>query len=120
MVPRAAGATFPRPMPHDPGLVERVDGVLPRPGARGVRQKAVFGGRGFLPGMSTFLIVWGDGLLVKTPRAGYAAALGSPGVTPFAPDGKRPMSTWVIVPADGMADDPELADWVARRLRAAG
>ena len=107
-------------MPHDPGLVERVDGVLPRLGARGVRQKAVFGGRGFLPGKSTFVIVWGDGLLVKTPRAGYAAALGSPGVTPFAPDGKRPMSTWVIVPADGVADDPELADWVARRLRAVG
>ena len=105
-------------MPYDPGLVERVDAALPRLGARGVRQKNVFGGRGFLLGKTTFVIVWGEGLLVKTPAAEYAAALAEPGVTAFAPDGERPMSTWVVVPADGVADDPELAEWVARGLRA--
>jgi TfoX/Sxy family transcriptional regulator of competence genes len=83
-----------------------------------VRQKHVFGGRGFLLGRSTFVIVWGDGLLVKTRAAEYAAALAAPGVTPFAPDGARPMSTWLVVPADLIADDPELGDWVARGLRA--
>jgi hypothetical protein len=107
-------------MAFDPGLVERVDAALPRLGARGVRQKNVFGGRGFLLGKSTFVIAWGDGLIVKTPPAEYAAALGEPGVTPFAPDGGRPMSTWVVVAADRVADDPELAEWVARGLRAVG
>jgi hypothetical protein len=28
------------------------------------------------------------------------------------------MSTWVVVPAERVADDPELADWIARGLRA--
>ncbi len=105
-------------MPYDSALVERVDAALPRLGARGVRQKNVFGGRGFLLGKSTFVIVWGEGLLVKTPAGEYADALAEPGVTAFAPDGARPMSTWVVVPADGIADDPELAEWVGRGLRA--
>lgn len=28
------------------------------------------------------------------------------------------MSTWVVVPAEAVADDPELAAWVERGLRA--
>lgn len=105
-------------MPYDAGLVERVADALPALGARGARQKNVFGGRGFLLGKSTFVIVWGEGLLVKAPPAEYAEALATTGVTPFKPDGGRPMSTWVVVPADAVADDPELAAWVGRGLRA--
>lgn len=105
-------------MPYDQGLVERVADALAVLGERGVRQKSVFGGRGFLRGKSAFVIVWGDGLLVKTPRAEYPALLAEPGVTPFAPDGERPMSTWVVVAADVVADDPELAEWLRRGLRA--
>jgi hypothetical protein len=41
-----------------------------------------------------------------------------PGVTPFAPDGEKSMSTWVVVSADAVADDPELAEWLRRGLRA--
>ncbi len=51
---------------------------------------------------------------------GVIRALAEPGVTPFAPDGERPMSSWVVVPPDAMADDPELAEWVRRGLRAIG
>ena len=105
-------------MSYDRGLAERVTDVLARLGTRGVRQKNVFGGRGFLSGKSAFAIVWDDGLLVKCPRAEYDAALASPGVEPFAPDGEKPMSTWVVVGADVIADDPELEDWLARGMRA--
>lgn len=105
-------------MPYDKGLVERVSGTLPRLAAAHARQKNVFGGRGFLVGKSTFVIVWGDGLLVKTPPTEYQDALAERGVTPFAPDGGRPMSTWVVVSAETVADDPELAAWVERGLRA--
>jgi hypothetical protein len=105
-------------MAYDPGLVARVADVLDSLGERRARQKNVFGGRGFLAGKSTFVIAWGDGLLVKTPPAEYQAMLRSPGVTPFAPDGERPMSTWVVVAADAIADDPELTEWVQRGLRA--
>ena len=104
-------------MPYDAGLAERVADVLPPLGAAHARQKNVFGGRGFLLGKSTFVVVWEDGLLVKTPPAEYGASLAEPGVTPFAPDGGRPMSTWVVVAADAIADDPELTAWVGRGLR---
>jgi TfoX/Sxy family transcriptional regulator of competence genes len=103
-------------VPYDPGLVARVADALAQLGERAVRQKNVFGGRGFLVGKTAFVIVWGDGLLVKTPRADHARLLAEPGVTPFAPDGERPMGTWLVVAADAVADVPELAEWVRRGI----
>ena len=105
-------------MPYDQGLVARIADLLPRAGVTGARQKNVFGGRGFLIGKSTFVIAWREGLLVKTPPAEYDAALATPGVVPFAPGDERPMGTWVVVPDDAIADDPELLDWLARGARA--
>jgi TfoX/Sxy family transcriptional regulator of competence genes len=107
-------------MSYDTGLVARIGDALARLGRRGLRQKNVFGGRGFLAGSSTFVIAWDDGLLVKCPPDEYAAALAQPGTTPFAPGGDRPMSTWVVVSADAIADDPELGEWVERGLRGIG
>jgi TfoX/Sxy family transcriptional regulator of competence genes len=104
-------------MAYDAGLAERVADVLVRIGERGVRQKNVFGGRGFLSGKSTFVIVWNEGLLVKTPPDEYDALLAQPGIEPFAPGDERPMGTWLVVPADAVADDPELTEWVSRGLR---
>jgi hypothetical protein len=104
-------------MAYDAGLAERVADVLVRMGERGARQKNVFGGRGFLSGKSTFVIVWRDGLLVKTPPDEYDALLAQPGIEPFAPGDERPMGTWLVVPADAVADDPELTEWVSRGLR---
>ena len=104
-------------MPYDSGLVERVADALVPLGVYGARQRSMFGGRGFLLGKQTFVIVWGEGILVKAPRAEYEAALAEPGATPFTPGGGRPMGTWIVVTADAIADDPELRDWVARGLR---
>jgi TfoX/Sxy family transcriptional regulator of competence genes len=105
-------------MAYDPGLVARVADVLEQLGERGVRQKNVFGGRGFLIGKSAFVIVWDNGLLVKLERGGYEPALREPGVSPFAPGGERPMSTWVVVAEEAIADDPELTAWVRRGIAA--
>ena len=105
-------------MTYDRGLAERVADVLGRMGTRGVRQKNVFGGRGFLAGKSAFVIVWDDGLIVKCPTSEYKTALDSPHVEPFAPDGEKPMSTWVVVAGDAIADDPELEEWLTRGMRA--
>ena len=107
-------------MAYDSGLVARVEDALRSLGVRGTRQKNVFGGRGFLIGSTTFAIVWGDGLLVKVPPADYATLLAEPGVTPFTPDDESPMGTWLVVPSDAVADDPELAEWVRRGLRGIG
>jgi TfoX/Sxy family transcriptional regulator of competence genes len=102
----------------DAGLAARVADTLAQLGERAVRQKNVFGGRGFLRGKSTFVIVWDDNLIVKTRRDEYDRLLREPGVTPFAPDGEKPMSTWLVVDAESVADDPQLADWVRRGLAA--
>lgn len=103
-------------MTFDAGLVARVEDALAQIGEHGYRRKNVFGGRGFLLGKSTFCIVWDNDLIVKTTRDDYQRALSEPGVTPFAPDEEKPMSTWVIVTADSLADDPELVEWVRRGL----
>ncbi len=102
---------------YDRGLASRMADTLTALGERGIRQKNVFGGRGFLVGKSTFAIAWEDGLIVKCPPVEYEAALAEPGVTPFAPDGEKSMSTWVVVAPDAIADDPELAEWLRRGLR---
>lgn len=103
---------------YDAGLVARVADTLVRLGERGTREKNVFGGRGFLIGKTTFVIVWGEGILVKTPPQEYEPALRERGVTPFAPGGEKAMGTWLVVAPEVIADDPELGDWVARGLRA--
>jgi TfoX/Sxy family transcriptional regulator of competence genes len=103
-------------MSYDRGLVARVADALEGIGERGARQKNVFGGRGFLLGKKTFAIVWEEGLLVKAPAAEYAALLREPGIAPFAPDGGRSMSTWLVVPDSAVADDPELLEWLRRGL----
>lgn len=105
-------------MSFDAGLVARIADALSALGERGVRQKNVFGGRGFLIGKSTFAIAWDDGLIVKAAKAEYPALLKEPGVTPFAPDGEKPMSTWLVVADHAIADDPELQEWLRRGLRA--
>ena len=51
-------------MPFDPGLVARVADQMLQLGEHAVRQKNVFGGRGFLSGKSAFVIVWDDALIV--------------------------------------------------------
>jgi len=104
-------------MSFDPGFAERVRDALGRLGERGIREKGLFGGRGFLLGKSVCVAVHEDSLLVKTPPDEYQEALGVPGVEAFAPGGERPMSTWVVVADHVVADDPELAEWVARGLR---
>ncbi len=105
-------------MPYDQGLAARMADTLASIGERGIRQKNVFGGKGFLVGKHTFAIAWEDGLIVKCPAAEYESALRETGVTPFAPDGEKSMSTWVVVAADAVADDPELAEWLRKGLRA--
>jgi TfoX/Sxy family transcriptional regulator of competence genes len=104
-------------MPPNPGLVARVADALQALGERGVRQRGVFSGRGFLIGKTTFAIVWGESLIVKTAPSEYAAFRQEAGVSPFAPGGENPMGTWLVVEADVIADDPELTEWLRRALR---
>lgn len=107
-------------MAYDLGLVARVANALEQIGERGVRQKSVFGGRGFLRGSTAFAIAWGEGLLVRLTPEEASAALNEPGIQPFAPRGERPSRSWVVVTADAMANDPQLTAWLRRALQRRG
>lgn len=104
-------------MTYDAGLVARVEDALATLGERGARQRNVFGGCGFLSAKSTFAIVYEGDLIVKLPRSDYDRCLGMAGVRSFAPGDERPMTTWVVVSAEAIAEDPELAEWLALGLR---
>lgn len=104
-------------MTYDLGLVERIRDALARAGERGVREKNVFGGRGFLIGTKAFAIAWDEGLIVKMAPDEYNGALRIPDVVPFAPMGERPMGTWIVAGDEATADDLELLEWVRRGLR---
>lgn len=104
-------------MAYDSGLVDRTRDALRGLGERGIREKNIFSGWGFIAGRNAFVIAWREGLIVKCPPAEYDAALATYGVTPFAPGGERPMGTWVVVSDEVVAEDPELSAWVARGLR---
>ena len=105
-------------MTFDAGLATRVEDALAGLGERSVRQRNVFGGRGFLTSGSTFAIVFDDELIVKLPRPDYERCLEMTGVRPFAPGDDKPMTTWVVVSSDAIAEDPELADWLRLGLKA--
>ncbi|HEY5220092.1 MAG TPA: TfoX/Sxy family protein [Gemmatimonadaceae bacterium] len=104
-------------MAFDAGLVARIADALYAIGERTIRQKSVFGGRGFMDGKHAFVIVSEDAIIAKLAPDDYANALTEPGVAPFTPMGERAMGTWVVVDAEVVADDPELADWLKRALR---
>ncbi len=104
-------------MAYDSGLVDRTRDALRGLGERGIREKHIFSGWGFISGRNACVIAWREGLIVKCPPDEYGAALATPGVTPFAPGGERPMGTWVVVSDDVVAEEPELSTWVARGLR---
>lgn len=102
-------------MPYDKGLVQRIAGALDHMYAD-VRQKDMFGGRGFLMGKATFAVAWDNDLIVKSPPREYERLLQRPGVAAFSPDGEVPMSTWVVVAADVIAKEPELTEWLRKGI----
>ena len=105
-------------MAYDSGLVARVADLLPRARGARARHKKRFGGRGVMLGRSAAVIAWQDALLVKVPRDAYDEMLARPGIEPFRPGGEGAMGTWLVVPPDAIADDPELVEWLELGVRA--
>lgn len=101
----------------DEGLLQRCLDGLAAMGERGIRDKNVFGMRGLMRGKSMFAAVGEDSMIVKVRTADYPEALRKPGVRPFTPGGQK-LGTWVEIPQDAVADDPDLRDWLATGLRA--
>jgi TfoX/Sxy family transcriptional regulator of competence genes len=104
-------------MAYDEGLATRVREVLgDQPG---VAEKKMFGGLAFLVGGNMACGVRGDDLMVRVAADQADAALEEPGARPFAMTG-RPMKGWLLVAADGHAEDDDLRRWVGRGVAYAG
>ena len=108
-----------------PGLVARFDEVAARftAGVDGVPQaqrRKMFGYPALFVGGNLATGLFADRWMTRLSPADLAAVLALPGASPFSPMPGRAMSGYATLPADVVADDAALAEWVSRSLRFAG
>ena len=100
-------------MPYNERMAERVRQFLR--GRRGLSEKKMFGGIGFLMHGNMCVGVWREYLILRLGPEQAEDALREPFVKPFDITG-RAMSGWVMVESRGVEDDAALADWIAQAL----
>jgi TfoX/Sxy family transcriptional regulator of competence genes len=83
---------------------------------KGVEEKKMFGGVGFLLNGNMLVGVWKDSLIVRFGPDNYEDALLEPHVREFDITG-RPMKGWVLVEPEGVEDDDQLSGWVERATK---
>ncbi len=98
-------------MAYSESLAGRVRDVLER--RKGVAEKKMFGGVGFLLQGNMLVGVWKDSLIVRVGAANYDDALGQPHVREFDITG-RAMKGWVLVEPEGIDEDRDLLAWIDR------
>jgi TfoX/Sxy family transcriptional regulator of competence genes len=97
-------------MAFDPGLAERVREAL---AARtDVSERRMFGGLAFLLDGHMAVGLVGGVLMARVGPARHADALAQPHVRPMDFTG-RPMTGYVYIDPEGIADDEALAAWVS-------
>ena len=95
-------------------LAERIRQGLAR--KKGIEEKKMFGGLGFLLNGNMLVGVWKNSMIVRLgPDEGETALL-EPHVGEFNITGKA-MSGWVMVAAEGVADDGAVKEWVQRATK---
>src|SRR4029450_2241052 len=108
-----SGHTTERSMAYSQSLADRIRHVLGQ--QRGLVEKKMFGGVGFLLRGNICVGVWKTSLIVRLGPEQYDEALTQPHVHEFDITG-RPMRGWVLVEVDGLEDDRQLRDWIDRSL----
>ena len=104
-------------MAFNEALAERIRQGLAR--KKGVEEKKMFGGVGFLLKGNMLVGVWKDSLIVRLgPDEGYEA-LREPYVKEFDITG-RPIKGWVPVEPEGVEGDDQLAGWIQRAVTFVG
>ena len=100
-------------MPYNEDLAKRIRAHLGR--LRGLEEKTMFGGIGFLVNGNMACGVHGDSLIVRLGTAAYEAALKRPHVRVFDMTG-RPMKGWITVSAPGYSTDSALSKWLDQSI----
>jgi len=101
-------------MAFDESLAARIRDALAR--KRGVEEKKMFGGVGFLLHGNMLVGVWKDSLIVRLGPDNYDDALLEPHVREFDITGK-PMNGWVLVEPEGVEGDHQLKGWIERATK---
>ena len=86
---------------------------------KGVEEKKMFGGIGFLLNGNLLVGVWKDSLIVRLGPEEGEEALKEPHVSEFDITG-RAMKGWVLVAPEGVEADDELSAWVRRAVKFVG
>jgi TfoX/Sxy family transcriptional regulator of competence genes len=104
-------------MAFDESLAARIREAVA--GKKGVEEKKMFGGIGFLLNGNMLVGVWKDSLIVRLGPAKGDEALKEPHVSEFNITG-RSMKGWVLVAPQGVKDDDQLKGWVQRAVEFVG
>jgi TfoX/Sxy family transcriptional regulator of competence genes len=104
-------------MAFDENLAARIRPALAR--KKGVQEKKMFGGIGFLLNGNMLVGVWKDSLIVRLGPEEGDDALKEPHVSEFNITG-RPMKGWLLVAAEGVEDDDALSGWIQRAVKYVG
>jgi hypothetical protein len=96
-------------MPYDAKLAHRLRTLLAR--RKGITEKTMFGGIGFLLDEHMLVGVWKESLIARVGPGAYESALAESHVREFDITG-RPMQGWIMVEPAGLEDDADLKGWV--------
>lgn len=100
-------------MGYDEQLAARTRPLISR--RRGFSEKKMFGGLGFLLDGHICVGVWKESLIVRVGPDQYEQALREFAVREFDITG-RPMTGWVLVAPEALADPDDLRGWVRRGI----
>jgi hypothetical protein len=98
-------------------LAERIRQGLAR--RKGIEEKKMFGGIGFLLIGNLLVGVWKDSLIVRLGPDEGEEALKEPHVSEFDITG-RAMKGWVLVAPEGVDADEQLKGWIERAVKFVG
>ena len=104
-------------MAFNEGLAERIRQGLAR--RKGIEEKKMFGGVGFLLNGNLLVGVWKESLIVRLGPEEGDEALKEPHASEFNITG-RSMKGWVLVAPQGVKDDDQLKGWVQRAVKFVG
>jgi hypothetical protein len=104
-------------MAFDEALAERIRRGLAR--KKGIEEKKMFGGIGFLLNGNMLIDVWKDSLIVRLDPQGYDDALLEPHVGELNITG-RAMKGWVLVAPKGVEDAGQVTAWIQRAAKFVG
>jgi TfoX/Sxy family transcriptional regulator of competence genes len=96
-------------MAFDESLAARIRDALAR--KRGVEEKKMFGGVGYLLHGNMLVGVWKNSMIVRVGSDSYDDALLEPHVREFDITG-RAIKGWVLVEPEGIENDEQLTDWI--------